>query len=94
MTERDIIPVGTLLIFETGEYSDKSWVGPFRVLRDIDKYAVAEGYKTIWQPDPERSWEDEPSHDGFVPYLVRGGFIEDVPASTSWHIGSYGSFEP
>ncbi|KAA0117834.1 hypothetical protein CIW48_26885 [Methylobacterium sp. P1-11] len=88
----EIIKAGTAIIFDHGEYSDSSYTGPFRVERDIDKYPLAEAYREQWKPS-EDGWQEEPDYDGFIIWLHKEGYISDLQA-TSWHIGSYGRFEP
>ena len=80
---------GELLILETGEYSDKSWSGPFKVLKDFDIREAAAQYKSEFKPD-ENSYSDEPSPYEFRDWLSKTGLIEDVDCR-SVHIGSYGS---
>lgn len=94
---KDEIPAtlkkGTLLIIETGEYSDRSWGGPVRMLKTVAKAELVEKYREEWKPPPE--WPDEkPSPNDFLPWLVKAGWAEDVDNTESWHVGSYGDFEP
>lgn len=89
------IAAGHLLIIETGEYSDRSWHGPFRVLKDFDQAEVSETFRQEWSPD-ECSWrdrEDGPSEHDIMPWLARNGYIDDVDNVRVWHVGSYG-FSP
>lgn len=95
MSEHDLtqkIPAGYLLIIETGEYSDRSWAGPVRVKKEFSRMEVAEQYKREWKS--ENDWEQRPTDHGFLPWLIAKGFVEDVDTVTSWHVGSYGDFEP
>jgi hypothetical protein len=87
-----ILKKGTLLIVETGEYSDRSWGGPVRLLKNATKADLANAYKREWKP--ENKWEDEPNPGDFLPWLVRSGRAEEVDDVHSWHIGSYGRFKP
>lgn len=88
-----ILKKGTLLIIETGEYNDRTWFGPFRMLKDAMKETLAKQYKAQWKPDKD-GWPDKPDPDGFISWLTVAGFIEDVSDVHSWHVGSYGRFEP
>ncbi|MGD9670269.1 MAG: hypothetical protein AB7U75_14725 [Hyphomicrobiaceae bacterium] len=89
-----IIKAGTILTIETGEYSDFTYHGPFRVLVDLDKEGVAAEYAEH-RPDKYTNWPDRPlSNHNFVPFLIKKGYIEDIDEHESWHIGSYGEFKP
>lgn len=88
-----LIKAGTILVMETGEYSDYTFTGPFRVLRDFDQGGAAEQHKAQWMPEPD-GWRDEPDTDSFIGWLNREGFIEEIDGVVSWHIGSYGRLEP
>ena len=81
-----IIPAGILLTLDEGEYSDKVYHGPFRVVKDIDKAAVLAAFRAQWTPDND--YDDDPSPHEFMAYLGREGYIVDED-STSWYIGSY-----
>ena len=95
MTDLDqVIAAGTLLIIETGEYSDRGWGGPVRILRDVKRSHLAEQYRASWKPDAKRPWDRGPSPDGFLPWLISAGHAEDVENIQSWHVGTYDEFEP
>ena len=84
---------GTLLIIETGEYSDRDWRGPVRVLKTATKAQLADDYRREWKKTPD-SWHEEPDPDGFLPWLIASGRAEDVENVHSWHVGSYAEFQP
>lgn len=89
------IAAGTILILESGEYSDKSWHGPFRVLKDFDQAEISQTFRDNWSPGPD-SWrdkEDGPGRGDFLSWLVRNGYVEDLDGVVAWHIGSY-EFDP
>lgn len=88
-----VLRAGTLLIVETGEYSDSSWHGPVRMLKDAVKSDLAEQYKVDWKQMDEDDWRTEPYPTNFLPWLIKSGWAEAVDVH-SWHVGSYGSFEP
>ena len=92
------IEAGTILILETGEYSDQAWHGPLLVVRSFIKSEVAEEFFVHWKsirPKNLEDWEDnDPSPEYFIPWLQRSGYIEPIDKTTSWHIGGYGRFEP
>lgn len=95
MTRADLdVPfkVGDLLIIETGEYSDSSWAGPVRVIREFTRRDVGERYRKEGKPD--YSWEEKPGPHGFLPWLVKERYVEAVDNVHSWHVGSYGDFNP
>jgi hypothetical protein len=85
-----VLKAGTLLIVESGEYSDSRWAGPVRILKDAVKADLAEAYRREWKP--ENDWEDRPSPDGFLPWLVKTGRAEEVDNVHAWHVGSYSDF--
>ena len=84
---------GTLLIVETGEYSDRGWAGPVRLLKTFTKAQLADDYRSEWKK-PKDGWHDQPDPDGFLPWLIESGRAEDVDNVHSWHVGSYSEFEP
>lgn len=87
------VEAGATLVIETGEYSDYSLDGPFKVLKAFDQAEIAETFERDWQPSSD-SLYDRPDGREFVSWLTRHGYIEDVPNVISWHVGSYGRFEP
>lgn len=89
------LKAGSLLIIETGEYSDRSWSDPVRLLKDVVKADIADGYRAAWPSLKEKYDDDDrPDPSGFLLWLVKSGYAEDVANVHSWHIGSYGDFEP
>src|SRR6185312_10920888 len=83
---------GTLLVLETGEYSDYTFHGPFRVMKGFDEVKVVDLHRKQWKPEnPE--WDTEPDTDSFMGWLTAQGYIEPVENLVSWHIGSYGRLE-
>jgi len=87
------LKAGTLLIIETGEYSDKQWNGPVRMLGDYTKKELAELFLREWAPEPEKDWQTHARPENFLSWLVKSGKVEFVPAE-NWHVGCYGDFEP
>ena len=79
---------GTLLIIEHGEYSDKSWQGPVRLLADYTKSDLSDQFLREWEH------EDWPCANEFLPWLVRTGKAESVDNIHRWHVGSYSNFQP
>lgn len=89
-----IIPAGSYLIIETGEYSDRYWNGPVRVLKDIIRHNVAQEFREKFV---RASWQDEdatPESWQFLPWLVSAGYVEVLDNVADWYIGSDGVFEP
>lgn len=82
---------GELLVIEWGEYSDKSWSGPYRVAKDFDILEYAEELKATWKPGPH-DYTDEPGPYELRDRLHKEGFIEDVECR-SVHIGAYSTIE-
>lgn len=87
MSENAMFKVGEIVVLETGEYSDRGWHGPFRVLKDFDmREAVAQ---CVAEHKPAHEWDKQPSPYDLAPWLQKSGFIEDIPCRTL-HVGSYG----
>jgi hypothetical protein len=80
---------GTIVVFETGEYSDFSTDGPFKVLRDFDTREAAD--EGIAQHKHEGDWDRFGPYE-LVPYLVSAGYVEEIP-HVNEHIGNYGELE-
>lgn len=74
---------GELLILETGEYSDYTFHGPFRVQCDFD---LRDQIERFLDTQEDRDWC---SHYDFIAFLSKDGFIQDVECEHI-HIGSYG----
>jgi hypothetical protein len=78
---------GELLLISTGEYSDYSFSGPFRVMKQIRfNRNLLDELRKDWVPDFEGQ--------KFSPHQICGslnalGYIEDEPAF-ELHVGSYG----
>lgn len=83
-----VLEVGSLLLIQTGEYSDRMTTGPFRVLKRLDRVEVSKAFISEFKPEDEG---DRPDPDAFLPWLAKNGYVEDVE-STLWHVGSYGDF--
>lgn len=85
---------GELLILSHGEYSDYSYSGPFRVLKDFDPKEQADECREYWRqlPESERCWQEGPDSSNYIAFLHARGFIEDVDC-TEIHVGSYGRLQ-
>lgn len=85
----------SLLIIETGEYSDSSWIGPVKMLVDKTKQELADEFKSEFVFDPDINCVGEgPSPYDFLPWLIKKRYAENYDNINSWHIGSYNSFNP
>ena len=92
-----VLKTGTLLVIETGEYSDRNWFGPVRMLIDATKQELADRYRAEWRKEdfPETyNWNDKPNPDDFLPWLIKAKIAEHVEDITAWHVGGYSDFEP
>lgn len=87
------ITAGSLLVIETGEYSDYSAGNPVRVVRDFTKREVVQEFVTNWNPE-QYHCEDEPRPEYFLPWLTANGYVVDVDTVERWHVGQYGDFRP
>ena len=84
---------GTLLVLETGEYSDRSTMDPVRLLVTATKQELADAYRAQWKKGAD-DWNDEPDASGFIAWLTATKKVEAVDNVHTWHVGSYGRFEP
>lgn len=82
---------GTLLVIETGEYSDRSTFA--RLIVSSTKQELADAYRAEWVKEPD-GWRDAPDPDGFLSWLIKTNKAEAVDNVHTWHVGSYGQFEP
>lgn len=80
-----IIKAGTILTLTYGEYSDRDFTGPFTVLRDFDQAEVVEAFIVASGTDPDHFMKN-----AFIAWLATEGYVEDVPNTWDWFIGSYG----
>jgi hypothetical protein len=88
------LEAGTMLIIETGEYSDRGWSGPVLLVKTYTKEQLADDYRNEWRKVDDEDGYDEPTPDGFMPWLIRTGRAVDVAGVQSWHVGCYSKFEP
>lgn len=84
-----LFKAGELVILETGEYSDSSWHGPFRSLKDFDMRDAADEFRSGFKKEDE--W-DRPGPYEFIAWLSGAGYLEQLDAH-SLHVGSYGDVE-
>ncbi len=87
-----ILKNGTLLIIETGEYSDSDWGGPVRMLADYTKAELAEQYVKEWKPEYDGQTGPDPMD--LLPWLIRTGKAEAVDNVETWWVGAYSYFNP
>jgi hypothetical protein len=88
-----VLVKGSLLMLLTGEYSDKQYDGPFKVLRTMSKLDMARAFLTYhaMQGSDDHSG-DPPSASEFTAFLVRANIVELLIADY-WHVGDY-EFSP
>jgi len=85
------------LILETGEYSDYSFQGPFKVLRSFESQEEAERHTALFDSEVKEkngdhgTW-DHASPDTLIAYLAAEGFIEELSCVRE-HVGSYGAID-
>lgn len=83
------IKEGTILVLEHGEYSDYTFDGPFRVLKEFDQAIISAEFRAQFVPPYQGARPDE---SDFIGWLARNGYVENL-AAHRWHIGCY-EFEP
>jgi len=84
---------GDLLILETGEYSDRQWYGPLKFLCGTSKSKLVEEFRKQWKKDPS-GYRDKPNSDDFLPWLIKAKKVKEIENVQTWHVGSYGEFDP
>ena len=95
-----MLKTGALLVFTTGEYSDKCVHGPFRVLRDFNLNDACEAWCGQRAPiNLHDLGEDSPDGEffladeyTFIAWLADNDYLVDVEAR-SIHLGSYSRLE-
>ncbi len=80
---------GELVIISTGEYSDYSLQGLFKIMAPFE----FEAKKTEFLNKFPELVESYSALDKFLPWLVAEGLIEDH-SFTEWHLGSYSTIDP
>jgi hypothetical protein len=75
--------VGYVILVQSGEYSDKSTHGVFRVKVAFEKDAMIDAFKLT------KAGEDYFEHGEFVTWLDSQGVVEEIIYHVM-HIGSYG----
>ena len=96
-----ILKKGTIIDFETGEYSDRCVTEPFIVLKD---FIYIDEAKKFWKEYAENLYKENNSVDyewdyisdeldqPFITYLIKNEFIEPCD-STRIYIGAYEFFD-
>ncbi|GHA15490.1 hypothetical protein GCM10007989_07830 [Devosia pacifica] len=80
----------TTLVITVGCYSDYRDHGPFKVLRDFDQHEVAKEYTDNWAKEhPDSKDWDGPDLYGFMGWLAKNDYIEDIEGTQVWHLGDY-----
>jgi hypothetical protein len=80
-----MIQEGTLILIETGEYSDYGVAAVVRVKKGFDGKDAIEQYLSE-RPDQKDQYRGD--HYEFIQWLSKNDYIEDAP-HLRWHIGSY-----
>lgn len=89
MTDTHVYSAGTVIAVATGEYSDFSYIGHIRALRELNLRDLMESFRDGFKPKDE--W-DEPDPRSFVGWLIADGLVEAADVEEV-HIGSYGRLE-
>lgn len=91
-TKTTTLPVGSVIILHTGEYSDKQARGPYKTLKPFNGDELVFKFISGWVPKWEGDETPDPSE--FDAWLFTAGYLEPIENVTHWHIGSYGRLEP
>lgn len=83
--EQEPIPAGAIFTVTSGEYSDFGVDGVFRARKEIPAERLRDEYL---EGNPERRGHHSFDERGFLAFLVRGGYIDQVE---SWelYLGGY-----
>jgi hypothetical protein len=84
-----IYPAGTILMLETGSYSDFGYEGGFVTLAELNLHEAIEVFKDEHKPTDK--W-DRPEPSNFCAWLVSTQRCAPLNYQTA-HIGEYGSLE-
>jgi hypothetical protein len=91
------LKAGTILNLTQGQYSDYTFDGPFRVLKDFVKQDAYDAFLTAMAIKyPSGSGEDDyeaRSINNFVAFLSTSGFVTPVEGAESWYLGGYALFD-
>lgn len=88
------LEAGSLLIIETGIYSDKQWNGPVRLLKTVTKQELVDQFNASpVHRELGDDWKDAHEPGDFLPWLIANGFVEHVDVH-AWHVGYSSRFEP
>ena len=90
MTPTCLTP-GQFLILEQGRYDDKSWSGPYLILKDLPVDQLSLQFERQFVPEFPDS---PPNPQDFLIYLLRSGYIAPLQNSFKAHLGEYGAFDP
>lgn len=93
MQEDLTFKAGELLVITYGDYSDKEWHGPLRVIKTFTQSAVGKAYVEATPRRKLGNWVEPTPTDDFVPWLVKEGYVEAIDDCREWDIGSYNGFE-
>ena len=85
------ITAETIIVFDHGEYSDYSFTGPLRVIKDFDQVEVSELFREQWMPT--NKFERYPSCSEFIAWMTKELYVESIDGVHNWFIGSY-EFDP
>ena len=91
MTQATEIPVGTVVVFSTGEYSDYGYCGMVRVLKPLHA-DLWENMRTAANVLPDYAQGDEQyrrfDEGAAIAWLVAQGYVEEMEY-TELHMGDY-----
>jgi hypothetical protein len=77
------IRAGTLLMLVYGKYGDNGWLGPFRVVKDIDQVQVLAQVRSRHTP----SYSGRSDQSDLAAFLTSEGYMEPVDCR-EWYVGS------
>lgn len=83
----------SIVMLSKGEYSDYQ-AQPFRVLKPFKAAILLDMYKAQWKADPEDKWVTQPNPDGFIGWLTKHGYIEDLDVHEIYLGNSHYKLDP
>jgi hypothetical protein len=88
------LKAGTILNLTQGQYSDYTFDGPFRVLKDFVKQDAYDAFLTAMAIKyPDDDGYRAKSMSDFVAFLSTSGFVTPVEGAESWYLGGYALFD-
>ena len=77
---------GKTIMYTYGEYSDRGWAGPFKILKSYDE---EETQRKFVEENTDESGDRDYYLGDYPSFLVKEGYIEIIDNDYETHLGSY-----